>query len=376
MKSFLRKIISKTYQLVLPIIKKVYLLSDSIHYKSKKQTNVLYAFYNLQVCAPTFDIVKFLVLAEQERIKYKCKSMHVIIVPDKKNSFTKKAIKKTKGTTYGDVFDSLEWRLRNILVPCCWHMPSCKEITVCGSQEEALALEASVVKFSFPKNNTIRYPRRFYLVSHLIEGMKKSKLPSIKATAQAKTYINNWIIKNAGDRKIITITLREYELYPERNSSLKDWGKFARDLDLNKYFPVILRDTDKSFDDIPKELTSLTIFNEAVWNIELRAALYELSYLNMSVPNGPHTLFTMNKKTRYIMIKFVTESVKYSSREFFESMGMNYGEDLPWATTLQKCVWEDDNYEIIKGSFDEMCQKIEGYNKRNRQTTLEKSNDY
>jgi hypothetical protein len=336
-------------------------LFNTILYKGTKQSNIMYAFYDLDVAAVSFDIVLFLVLAEQARINAECDLLHVVIVPASENKFKPSAIKSLQKAGYKNVYEHLEWGLRNVLVPCCWMIPSCTQVTVCASRDEARSFQAALSSHIFPKGSTIDNPRKRYLVKHVIESMKNSPLPSIHATPQAKLYINNWIKNNAGDKKVVTITLREYDLMPERNSSLKDWAKFAHSLDKNYYFPVILRDTGKDFTPLPVELKGLTIFHEAVWNVELRAALYELSYINMYVNNGPGCLLVMNKKTRYITIKLITESIVGTSTEYYKSMGMNYGESLPWATKFQKYVWEDDTYEVIKREFDEMCNKIEAH---------------
>jgi hypothetical protein len=189
--------------------------------------------------------------------------------------------------------------------------------------------------------------------------MQNSTLPSIHATTKSKEYIKHWIKTNAGNKKVITISLREYDSLPARNSSLKDWAKFATGLNKDIYYPVILRDTEKDFDPVPEELEGLTIFHEAVWNVELRVALYELSYLNMCVNNGPAALLYYHKNTRYLLLKFVVPSVYGCSEEYFTSKGLRTGKSFPWATPLQKIVWEDDTYEVIKREFESMCKLIE-----------------
>jgi len=339
------------------IVRIILNIFDRVWYKGKKQSDVMYAFWDLEISATTFDIVLFMVLAEQARIDSKSASLHVVIVPGSEYGFkpgTKDPTNSYKNKTY-----NFEWRLRNILIPSCWLIPSCKQVTVCGSRNEAQAFQSSLSRNIFPKGSTIRFPKKHYHISHVIEAMQDSTLPSIEATTKSKEYIKHWIKTNAHGKKIVTITLREYDSFPERNSSLKDWRKFARGLNKDIYFPVILRDTEKDFDPVPEELEDLKIFHEAVWNVELRVALYELSYLNMCVNNGPATLLMMNKNIRYINTKLITESVMGTSTEYYKSMGIKHGESLPWATQFQKYVWEEDAYEVLKREFESMCKLIE-----------------
>ena len=108
-------------------------LSDKKFYRQ----NALYAFYDLEVMAASFDIIPFLIFAEKCRVTQKLESLHIIIVPGSKQGFAKGYFEYYQSVTPDKKkvrFAYLEWRVRNILVPCCWLMPSCKQLTVCTSE--------------------------------------------------------------------------------------------------------------------------------------------------------------------------------------------------------------------------------------------------
>ena len=115
----------------LPEWRKLYGIIDWIRYRINKQSNVLYAFYDLQVSPTTFDIIPFLVLADQERINCSCDYLHVVIVPGPEDGFREGTVEAYRHNGFKNIgADYLESRLRNILVPCCWLIPSCKQITI------------------------------------------------------------------------------------------------------------------------------------------------------------------------------------------------------------------------------------------------------
>ena len=356
--TYLELLRSNVCRFTRPIRTKLWSIPDNIWYSNKKQPDVLYAFYDLAVSPATFDIVPFLVLAELERKEVGCSSLHVVIVPGYHDGFRVGNLDmyKQTGTLEYDN-DFMHWKLRNLLMPCCWLIPSCKQLTVCTSREEALVLEASLAKHVYPKKerSTIHCPQEGFQHFHLYAAISQgSVLPSIRPTSQACNFVSDWIQMNAGNRKVITITLKEGTYQIERNSNIEDWGAFARSLDPNIYFPVIVRDTESALKPLPFELKGLTIFTEAPWNIELRAALYELSYLNMSVANGPHILCSLNHQTRYLMFKIVTPSWKEVG-----IVGLEPYSQLKFATPFQRFVWEDDNLEVIQREFKDMCDQIE-----------------
>jgi len=344
------------------ILSKLWNIRDNVQYRNKKQPDVLYAFYDLEVSAPTFDIVAFLALAEIERKKIGCDSLHTVIVPGSNKGFHRKYIEEyLQFGTLNSAVDRLSWRVRNLLVPCCWLIPSCRKVTVCASREEAQAFQSSLVRHIFPKGYTVRFPKKYYSFDLMLAAASQgAPLSPVRATPQALRYVSDWIQSNTNGRKAVTITLRECMCRRDRNSNLKAWGQFARGLDHDIYCPVIVRDIEAVFRPLPAELEGLTIFSEPCWNIELRAALYELSYLNLFVINGPLALCQYNRRTRYLVFKIITPSCSETTEQYIRSSGLEPGSQLKYATAFQKWIWEDDKLEVIQEAFKEMCDKIEG----------------
>ncbi len=349
------------WQSTRPIRANLWVIPDNIRHRGKKQSNVLYAFYDLAVSPATFDIVKFLVLAELRRQEIGCGSLHIVIVPGPAGGFRTGDIElyRIRGARHHGI-DYMRWRLRNILVPCCCLIPSCQQITVCTSREEAQAFQASLAKHVFPSRYTPHFPNEKHALKHFVAVASYGKvLPTIQATPEALRFVSDWIQLKAGERKIITINLRESQYELDRNSNLKAWSMFARSLDQAIYYPVFIRDIEAAFKPLPSELDGLTIFAEASWNIELRVALYELSYLNMSVNSGMNALCLYNRRVRCLTFKMLTPSSGSTTEEFFRSQGVEPGSQLQATTPYQRLIWEDDRLEVIQGAFREMCDRIE-----------------
>ncbi len=328
---------------------------ENIRYEvsDKRQPDVLYAFYDLAVSPATFDIVVFLLLAELEREQSGCSSLHIVIVPGPHDGF------RVDGAPYST--DDKRWRLRNILVPCCWLIPACQNVTVSTSRREARAMQTFLAKRIFPKGYTVSSPVEQYGYSHLaVASSRGAAVPSIQAPPQARLFMKAWIQLNAGNRQVITITLRESSYELDRNSSLHDWSEFARSLDPTVYCPVLIRDVEAAFKPLPAELDGLLICDEVVWNIELRAALYELSYLNMGISNGPCGLFVFNQRSRYLWFKMITPSCGATTEQHLRSVGIEPGRQLEIATRFQRIVWHDDDVHVMKEAFRDMSSLLHG----------------
>jgi len=323
---------------------------------------VLYAFYDFAISPATFDLVQFLVLAESERKRLDCDLLHIVFVPGPNDGFSPVDISNYRKLGQDDCdIDSMRWRLRNIMLPLCWLIPSCQGITVCTSLEEARILEQEIAEYVYPRGYSVQFPKEGYSLFELskLESQGDILCYSIQATSQARRFVKEWIDrKNIGKRKIITITLRWCLYQKERNSNMKAWNKFIQGLNSTIYYPVILRDTWTAFRSLPLEFENFSIFEEACWNMELRIALYELCYLNLSVNCGPIVLCIFDSRTRYLLFRSINLS-EINMARFFRSEGLEVGTQYKHATSFQRVIWKDDTYPTIKEQFERMCKKIE-----------------
>jgi hypothetical protein len=315
--------------------------------------NVLYAFYDLATSPVTFDVVKFLILAELARRRENCDGLHVVIVPGPKGGF-----RDDHFTPY-DTADK-QWRLRNLVLPCCWLVPSCQQLTVSGSRYEA-ERQTNGGHRLFPEDYSVHHPTERYDYLRVHQAAQQSLLPSLSATARALTLVEEWAEKHAAGRKVVTITLRECAYEKSRNSRLPEWAAFARMLDTDVYYPLLIRDTMAALQPFPETLRGLNVSTDISWNLELRAALYQTSYLNLFQNCGPYVLSAFNRQSRYINTTQANVADSgATSTAHLRSQGIKPGEHQNlWSTPVQELVWQDDLAGYIYPAFTRMCRRIE-----------------
>ena len=259
------------------------------------------------------------------------------------------------GTIEYDI-SHMNWRKNNIVISCCTLLPSIGGVTTCNTRREAHAFASSIAKHIFPNYYTVDSPVQSYQEYIIVNTT--GILPTLESGDEPRKIINNWIELNAKGKKVITITLRESYYEMERNSNLKDWGNFARDLDKESFLPVFIRDTEAVFTSLPKELEGLTVFNEICFNMELRAALYELSYLNMFVNNGLINLGRFLKDSISIVFKLITPECGATTERWFRVQGVEPGSQYQPLSPYHKLVWENDDYDVLLKEFKKMCTLI------------------
>ena len=321
---------------------------------------VLYAFYDLDVARATYDVLGFLCLADMAREQAGCDAVHVVVVNASNNDFNiaARGIISTKEHI---------WRKRQILAQSCGLLPTCTGFSFTSTREEAKDIfhRASHV---FPQDYQVESPVACWEFDNLFKvTQQENDVSRLQASEQALTLAQQFLAQvnppeNGFTKKVVCITLRDSEIKPARNSNMAAWQAFIQQLDKNTYFPLILPDTDNSWSASLAELvanTGAATFNEACFNVELRMAIYELSYVNLGVNNGPMHLCALSPSCRYIMYKQVTEDYAHTSTQSFIDRGFTIGGDFAGANRLQKLVWEDDDLNVIQTSFERLVADIE-----------------
>ena len=313
--------------------------------------DTLCAFYDLEVSPISFDFSVFLILAELARNRSKTKKLKVVIVPGSNTGF------RCDDAAYDS--DNKLWRLHNILLPATSLLNSNVTVDICTNREYAAQVEERHEGPIFPEGYSVANPISEFFLSYVVAASTVGEtIPSFHAPPQARKYIQQWLNERIKGRKPVTITLREADYNENQNSNTDAWLEFAGSLDLEEFYPVFIRDTDKAFNAQDPRFDRFAVCIPAAINLQLRMALYELSWLNMLVPNGPGELCRHSAAVRYLYFKIINEGGNTTSKLLIASQGIEINGQLPYATKYQRLVWEHDDINVIHREFNSMAALI------------------
>jgi tetratricopeptide (TPR) repeat protein len=317
-----------------------------------EHSNPLTAFFDLQVCPITFDFVVFAALAEMERVRRDCATIHYVIVPGDKDGF------REDDLTYD--LSQKQWRILNIVLPGCWLFGGHVSVSVCANREEALQIEERSAGPIFPEAYSVHQPVGDFLWSGVTAAAACGEpIPHVRPSPQATDFIRTWLGNRTDGKRPVAITLRESSHGAVRNSNIEDWIGFARTLDTETYCPIFVRDTERFGEPPLDDLKDFVICEAASLHIDLRVALYEQSWLNLVIPNGPGVLGMLSGSIRFIMFKMLTEEFANTSTGHVQSLGFKIGGQVPHATPFQRLVWEPDDSDVIQREFVAMADRID-----------------
>jgi hypothetical protein len=144
-------------------------------------------------------------------------------------------------------------------------------------------------------------------------------------------------------RPYVTITLREAEHWPQRNSNVPAWLEAAEDME---HDVVVIRDTLKS--DEPMDRSD----PEASKDLHRRAGLYAGSMLNMGINNGPMWM-AVAMDTPVVIVIPDLDSPQSGRWRYLRRNGMEPGNPNPWGAKHQRVVWGPDTKETILSAYRE-----------------------
>ena len=311
----------------------------------------LFAFYDLEVSPISFDFSVFLILSEMHRRRSNADKLRIVIVPGAQDGF------RADDAAYST--SNKQWRLYNIVLPLTTLLDQDIAVDLCTDRDSAYELFTHAGGCVFPAGYTIDKPVADFFLSSLIAASARDEvIPSFHAGSQASAYMAGWLESRTEGRKPISITLRESGYNETRNSNFDAWLEFARFLDKSIYCPIIVRDTERIFDGLPDAFDEFFSCPIASVNVQLRMALYEQSWLNLTVNNGTSELCRLSDSARYLYFKVVSEGAESASNLIIASQGIEMGGQLPHATQFQRMIWEPDDVEVIQREFHAMVELI------------------
>ncbi|MBQ4846327.1 hypothetical protein [Pseudoalteromonas sp. MMG005] len=308
-------------------------------------SSILYAIYDLRDCLPTYDFINFCVMAEVQK-KIQSKShLSLIIVPNRSSNPEKLLL----SPFHSD--EAYDWRISKILLGVANCLPSLAGFQILSSAQEIETLDFSD-KAVFPNNAHLVSKNSVISTSSFYNLPKNTTFSVYRAPIEAQILAQNFINHYSADKRVITITLREYAIHADRNSNIEQWTKFLLSLDLTLYFPVIIRDTATCTIPLPEQLKQFESYPIASIDFPSRVALYQKAWLNLAVSNGPSFIFNYLKGCHSITFMKVDEKNPAISTGTFKKAGVTPGKHYPFRdNTLQQLVWEPETYENITNAF-------------------------
>ena len=260
-------------------------------------------FYDLAKSPPTHDFVNWLSRVEEERIKSGAESLKVRIVPGQRFYSVR------------DKFYSPErrhWRIQNLLIPLAYLLPSVSDAAVGRGEQKH---------------------------SYFNPGCPRPVI--FKAPKLASEIVANVIRKNT-----VTITLRDSDFEPQRNTNLEEWLRVAGWLKQNGFNPIFVLDAEADMRGCYRDFP-FPSYGAASYCPALRLALYEQAEMNLMTNSGVFVM-ALHSNVRMMAFKLFVDGVPCCSESHMRKSG--FSPDHDWGPD-KHLFWEYDDYRNIVSEF-------------------------
>ena len=274
------------------------------------------AYYDLACCPPTYDIINFLGEVERERRIRHDDDVTITFLPGPIGGF------RADQLWPYSITERIRMRDR-VAKPLCRLLPCVQNVDVATTR--------------------LGVPADGFGVGKALYGMWRQVAAMRDGIRPLRAIEPAWEDRS----RLVTMTLRECEHWPERNSHVGDWVAAAQWMQDDGWEVIIVRDTLTA----REKLGNFSTDAMAAENITARARLYAASAVNMFISNGPAWL-ALAMDVPVIMLRPVNDFLRGPfGSEAFAANGVPYGEQIPGAPPYQRLVWQDDTAENIMSAF-------------------------
>ena len=268
------------------------------------------AFYDLSVSPFSFDFAQFLLCARAAECD------KVVIVPGER---------PYQKCTPGEQ----EYRLNNLLRGLE------PDAHICADRKEA---EAWWHEGCFPEGYTVAKPVASHTLRHVMKSLKIIPFTPTKEM-KAKVASDGHCSPN-----LVTITIRDTHIKPERNSNIEEWVKAADWLRDEGFQVLFIPDTEKP----DAAFGNHESCPQAALDVQYRLALYSAACLNIGVNNGPLAL-VFYSHLPLLYFRPMNGAYPETSMEAWQVNGIPFRSQPPWFTTLQRIIWDGaDDFDNIQ----------------------------
>ncbi|WP_394191940.1 hypothetical protein [Pseudoalteromonas atlantica] len=321
--------------------------------QGNKSEQVLHVVYDLNVNLPCFDALSFAAVAEAHRVKLGLKNIHFYVLSPEMNDN-----KLSFSANYSE--SERNWRITNIVRPIFESFSSYVGTTDITNRDEL--------------NHFIESKEHVFPASILSEGTGKAyglrkletyydagiPLPELTVPCSAQAMVDRLLLsEEAAGKKLITLTLRNTETHPERNSPITPWQAFIESLDKQQFFPIIIRDTSECLS--PSSLSSIALeLPAASVNFHLRIALYNSAYINLSSSGGPSFAYYFLKDCSSIRYSPIDDRHFATSKTTLERAGFKIGQEQFFTQNgTHQIPYDIETTESIRSYFYQQCAILE-----------------
>ncbi|MEW6111145.1 MAG: hypothetical protein AB1664_03370 [Thermodesulfobacteriota bacterium] len=175
---------------------------------------------------------------------------------------------------------------------------------------------------------------------------ERGYIPYLSCRPAMVAWARCFLAEHVRPRFPVSLQLRNNTLFPERNSKLDEWLEFVTFCESRLPVTFVLIGDQEEIDSRFRNRPNVLVAKDHGTTVEQDLALIQASMLHMGSVSGP-TMFAIFRDAPYLIYRFRVQHEE-----------LKWGSAAPWATPLQKLVWDSETHERIKADFSAIWSQL------------------
>jgi len=298
--------------------------------------DLLHVYYDTRYAPVTYDFATYLVTADAVRFFNNFKKIFIHIhSPDYRN-LTEREI------AYTNV--EKKWRSNNIFKGVTSVLPNIDGIEYSNLKPD------NILSPYFPDTYPPKDDKTFGSIPYLYTALSTFRNLDYDLKPYRADELSIYYVKNIFEDKVpdFTITLRSSNQQIARNSNLAIWHEIYINLTNKGFRVVVIPDLEDITSNKMASKYDWDLFLPAVFDMQIRMALYSITKNNFCVLNGV-IVPLIHSPYPYTVFKPLVNGINQTTEKWlFEVFGIKKNENFWWSSNNQNLLWLSDDENNFK----------------------------
>ena len=251
--------------------------------------------------------------------------------------------------------DIKKWRSTNIIIRAAGLIPNVKQIHVMDHRDINFH-GASVFPKDWRSDKPIPLPYDWQFLLHLHENGADFRL--LESGGQARRYISNHLSQV---KLNVSLSIRSADFNQSRDANIQDWVALYHHLEAIGYHCIIVPDQSVAISGAVLPFPPDRVVSSAAIDLELRLALYESCYGNLTWTGG-HSSVLWLSRSNFLNFGSLNSTNFISNEKYWRSHGISTEKNIPFFLKNQIYDWRDAPDVTRNYLIDTSCSYLESLN--------------
>lgn len=230
--------------------------------------------------------------------------------------------------------DTLRWRSTNIIIRAAGLISNVKQITIMDHRNIDFK-GATVFPEKWHASKPVPLPYNWQFLLGLHERGYDFRI--LEAGGEAKKHVSSYLSK---EKRNVSLSIRSADFRRSRDTNIRDWVELYNHLESIGYHCVVVPDQMGAISGATLPFPADRILSSAAIDLELRLALYESCFGNLTWTGG-HSSVLWLSQSNFLNFGSFNSNSYISDEKYWQTHGISIDQNIPFFLKNQIYDWKN-----------------------------------